>query len=118
EGAHVVLLARDTGELERAKTDLDSRERREVTFFTCDIRRRDDVHDAVARIQERFGRIDVLINNAGIIQVGPLENMEAADFENAMATHFWGPLHLALEVAPGMRERRFGRIVNIASIGG
>ena len=62
--------------------------------------------------------IDVLINNAGVIQVGPLEHMTHEDFENAMATHFWGPLHLMLEVAPIMRHRGFGRIVNIASIGG
>jgi short-subunit dehydrogenase len=62
--------------------------------------------------------IDVLINNAGVIQVGPLEHMTADDFENAMATHFWGPLHLMFETVPAMRRRGFGRIVNIASIGG
>jgi NAD(P)-dependent dehydrogenase (short-subunit alcohol dehydrogenase family) len=44
--------------------------------------------------------------------------MSREDFENAMATHFWGPLHLILETAPIMRHRGFGRIVNIASIGG
>ena len=60
----------------------------------------------------------MLINNAGVIQVGPLEHMEHEDFENAMATHFWGPLHLMLELIPSMRRRGFGRIVNISSIGG
>ena len=60
----------------------------------CDIRRRADVRAAVAVILERWSAIDILINNAGVIQVGPLEHMTAEDFENAMATHFWGPLHL------------------------
>jgi NAD(P)-dependent dehydrogenase (short-subunit alcohol dehydrogenase family) len=44
--------------------------------------------------------------------------MTAEDFENAMATHFWGPLHLMFEIVPAMRRRGFGRIVNITSIGG
>ena len=73
---------------------------------------------AVDTILERWSAIDVLINNAGVIQVGPLEHMTTADFENAMATHFWGPLHLMFEIVPSMRRRGFGRIVNITSIGG
>ena len=84
----------------------------------CDVRRRGDVRAAIDAVLERFRRVDVLINNAGIIQVGPIEHMTEDDFDNAMATHFWGPLHTMLEVLPGMRHRRFGRIVNISSIGG
>ena len=85
----------------------------------CDVRRRADVRAAVdADSRRSLDAIDVLINNAGVIQVGPLEHMRHEDFENAMATHFWGPLHLMLELIPAMRRRGFGRIVNIASIGG
>jgi NAD(P)-dependent dehydrogenase (short-subunit alcohol dehydrogenase family) len=89
-----------------------------VLTIRCDVRRRADVRAAVDQVLDKFRSVDVLINNAGIIQVGPLEHMDHEDFENAMATHFWGPLHLILEVAPVMRHRRFGRIVNISSIGG
>jgi short-subunit dehydrogenase len=60
----------------------------------------------------------MLINNAGIIQVGPLEHMTYADFHMAMNAHFWGALHCTEAVLPHMRRRRAGRIVNIASIGG
>jgi NAD(P)-dependent dehydrogenase (short-subunit alcohol dehydrogenase family) len=118
EGARVVLLARDLTELERAKGELEARGRGEVMTLRCDVRRRGEVSAAVEAVLDRWHTIDVVINNAGVIQVGPLEHMIHGDFENAMATHFWGPLHLLLEVAPIMRHRRFGRIVNISSIGG
>jgi NAD(P)-dependent dehydrogenase (short-subunit alcohol dehydrogenase family) len=118
EGARVVLLARDMSELERARVELEARGAGAVMTLRCDVRRRGDVRAAVDVIIERWRTIDVLINNAGVIQVGPLDHMSREDFENAMATHFWGPLHLILEAAPIMRHRGFGRIVNIASIGG
>src|SRR5581483_3194757 len=72
----------------------------------------------VADIVQRTGGIDVLINNAGVIQVGPLEHMQITDFEKAMAVHFWGPLYTMLAAIPVMRRRGAGRIVNISSIGG
>jgi NAD(P)-dependent dehydrogenase (short-subunit alcohol dehydrogenase family) len=118
EGARVVLLARDAAELARAKADLDARRAGEVLTIRCDVRRRADVAAAVEMVLDRWRTIDVLVNNAGVIEVGPLLHMTRADFENAMATNFWGPLHLILEIAPVMRHRRFGRIVNISSIGG
>ena len=116
EGARVCLLARDTEELERASRQFPHDA--EILTIRCDVRRRADVRHAMDRVLERWPAIDVLINNAGVIQVGPLEHMTAEDFENAMATHFWGPLHLMYECVPAMRRRGFGRIVNITSIGG
>jgi NAD(P)-dependent dehydrogenase (short-subunit alcohol dehydrogenase family) len=118
EGARVVLLARDEGELDRARRLLHEESGADVTTIRCDVRRRADVRAAVARIFEKFSAVDVLINNAGIIQVGPMDHMGHEDYENAMATHFWGPLHMTLEVMPSMRRRGFGRIVNVTSIGG
>ena len=116
EGARLCLLARDRDELDRARAQLPADA--EVLSIRCDVRRRADVRLAMDVILERWTAVDVLINNAGIVQVGPLEHMTAADFENAMATHFWGPLHMMFEAVPAMRRRGFGRIVNIASIGG
>ena len=118
QGARLVLLARDERELDRAKRLLEEEHRAEILGIRCDVRHRADVQGAVAEILDRWGTVDVLINNAGTIQVGPVEHMQHEDFENAMATHFWGPLHLMLELVPLMRRRGFGRIVNISSIGG
>jgi len=116
EGARLCLLARDHEELDRARAQLP--EDAEVMTIRCDIRRRADVRLAMDTILEKWMAVDVLINNAGVIQVGPLEHMTHEDFENAMATHFWGPLNMMFEAVPSMRRRSFGRIVNIASIGG
>lgn len=81
---------------------------------------------AIARMRNawygKFSRtsdgIDVLINNAGIITVGPLEEMTHDDFQDAMESNFWSGVHTTMAVLPGMRVRKSGRIVNITSIGG
>ena len=70
------------------------------------------------QVVDRWGGVDVLINNAGIIEVGPLDAMSVEDFHRSMETHCWGSLHTVLEVLPSMRQRGWGRIVNIASLGG
>lgn len=116
-GARIAICARDAEELLRAEIDLQTRGA-EVMALQCDVTNNSEVEEMVDRVIERFGKIDVLVNNAGIIQVGPLEVMTRADFQRAMETHFWGPLNTMLAVLPSMRERGEGRIVNISSIGG
>ena len=118
EGARLCLVARDEGELARAHAQLEAAGAHDVMTMRCDIRRRAEVQATIDKLLETWAGVDVLINNAGVIQVGPLEHMKQEDFENAMATHFWGPLHLIQACVPAMRRRGFGRIVNISSIGG
>jgi NAD(P)-dependent dehydrogenase (short-subunit alcohol dehydrogenase family) len=119
EGARVTLVARDAEELARAQEDIRVRQPfAEVLTVTADVRRQDAAGQILARTLERFGRIDVLINNAGIIQSGPVGNMTLEDYEDAMNTHFWGPLYMIMQAVPHMREQGEGRIVNISSIGG
>jgi short-subunit dehydrogenase len=117
EGARLSICARDPEELERARVDLSSRGAK-VLAFPCDVTERAQVNEWVNVSAERFGGVDVLINNAGVIQVGPFEVMTLADYEEAMKIHFWGPLYTTLAVLPSMRRKRGGRIVNVASIGG
>ena len=117
EGARIVLVARNEDHLERAEADLRDRGIA-VTAIPCDVRQRAQVDAAIERVIREHGTIDVLINDAGTIQVGPLEHMDVADFEEAMATNFWGPLFTVLAALPHMRRAGARRIVNIASIGG
>lgn len=117
EGANVAVCARDPRELERARADLAARGAN-VFAFPCDVTDRAQVRETVEVVTRHFGRVDVLVNNAGVIQVGPLEVMTLEDFEQAMAVHFWGPLYATLAVLPQMRARGEGRLVNVSSIGG
>ncbi|CAN5911904.1 SDR family oxidoreductase [soil metagenome] len=117
EGARLAICARNADELETARQELEGRGA-EVLALPCDVTKHDDVMELVARVQDRFGGVDVLINNAGVIQVAPLEEVTLHDFEEAMNTHFWGPLYTTLAVLPQMRKQQAGRIVNISSIGG
>jgi NAD(P)-dependent dehydrogenase (short-subunit alcohol dehydrogenase family) len=117
EGARLVLCARDEEELQRAQGDIEDYGV-EVMTVPCDITNKQSVDDMVAAVNSRFGGVDVLVNNAGVIQVGPLEVMTMEDFEIAMQAHFWGPLYTTMAVLPSMRQKKSGRIVNITSIGG
>ncbi len=117
EGARVAICGRDAATLERARTELE-RLGGEVLAVPCDVTDPVKVEALVSAVHERFGAVDVLVNNAGVIQMGPLESMTMEDFEESMAAHLWAPLYLTLAVLPEMKRRGEGRIINIASIGG
>ena len=116
-GGKVALLARDADELARAKTDLDHFGT-EVLTIQCDLLESAQIQSAVQQSLQRFGKIDILINNAGVIEIGPVEHLQLKDFDRAMRIHFWAPYVLQLLIVPHMRVIGGGRIVNISSIGG
>jgi short-subunit dehydrogenase len=119
EGARITLVARDENELRRAAADIRDRYPSvNVQIVPADVGAREDAERVVSQAIAYHGTIDVLINNAGIIQVGPLDHMKLSDYDDAMNTHFWGPLFLVLAVLPHMRNQGGGRIVNISSVGG
>jgi NAD(P)-dependent dehydrogenase (short-subunit alcohol dehydrogenase family) len=117
EGAKVVIAARDMDEVTRAREELRLRGV-DCAGFQCNVQFRTDVEALVRSATETYGGIDVWVNNAGVIQVGPLELMTTRDYQEAMDIHFWGPLYAMMAVRPVMRGRGGGRIVNISSIGG
>jgi short-subunit dehydrogenase len=117
EGARLVLCARDEAELQRAQADLEAFGV-EIMTVPCDVTNKESVTNMIERVNSRFGGVDVLVNNAGVIQVGPIEVMTHDDFEMTMQAHFWGPLNTIMAVLPSMRAQKSGRIVNISSVGG
>jgi len=95
--------------------------RREETTFSvgnADVSDPAQVRSFLASVENTLGAVDVLVNNAGTILVGPLEHMTVGDFEEVMSVNFWGAVHTTMGVLPGMKQRHKGRIVNITSIGG
>ena len=117
QGGKVALLARDPAELACAKSDLAQRGGSVLTV-QCDLLDTEQIRPSVRQIIDHFGKIDILINCAGIIEVGPLEHMTREDFDRAMRLHFWAPFELISQIVPEMRTWGGGRIVNISSIGG
>ncbi len=117
EGGRVALLARDADELVRARDEIRATGGEAITVV-CDLLDRSQIGSAIEKVVSRFGTIDVLINNAGVIEVGPLAHMQREDFERSMNIHFWAPFNLIRKVMPHMQRAGGGRIVNISSIGG
>ena len=116
-GAKIAITARDSEALDRAVADL-KRFGQEILAIETDITMREEADAAVDQVRKKFGSIDVLINNAGVICVGPLAVMTIDDFRDSINTHFWGPYFTTMAVLDEMQSRKQGRIVNISSIGG
>jgi NAD(P)-dependent dehydrogenase (short-subunit alcohol dehydrogenase family) len=112
-----VICARDEAELGRAAAGLRAAGA-EVIPVTCDLTRADTPALLIDTARENFGRLDIVVNNAGIIQVGPLDTVTPEDIEEALATMALAPARLALAALPVLRAGGGGRIVNITSVGG
>lgn len=116
-GARLILCARDPNELQRVEAEFAARGHSILTIV-CDVMQQNQVQAMIDRLTDIGIEIDVVVNNAGTIQSAPMECMTIEDYEEAMRTHFYGPLFVNEAVLPSMRRRGEGRIVNIASIGG
>ena len=116
-GCPLIICARDAAELERAAADLRARGA-EVTAVTCDVTDPAVPQRLVDTAIERYGRLDIIVSNAGIIQVGPVADAQISHYETALDIMGLAPVRLALAALPVMRRQNHGRIVTIASIGG
>lgn len=116
-GAKVAICGRNERSLSRAREDLRQRGVR-VLVVQGDLSRREEAVSVVRRVRATLGPIDVLVNNAGQIQVGPHDSMTEEDHETSLDLYYWAPLRLMEEVLPEMKARKHGHIVNISSIGG
>jgi NAD(P)-dependent dehydrogenase (short-subunit alcohol dehydrogenase family) len=117
QGCDVIICARDQQELQSAADEL-KQLGTTVLAIPCDVSDREQVARMIEQVNARFGGIDVLVNNAGVMTVGPIESQTIEDFEEAMKVMFWGVVHPTLAVLPQMLARRGGRIATITSVGG
>lgn len=121
-GAKLVLVARDAEELERARWLLLRRRAvvspEDVMVIPGDLREPETAERVIEEASSKFGAIDVLVNNAGVLTVGPVENQTAEDFHDVMESNFFTGLYCTLAMLPRMLARGRGSIVNITSVGG
>jgi NAD(P)-dependent dehydrogenase (short-subunit alcohol dehydrogenase family) len=112
-GHNAVVTARDAGKV----ADLADGASRRVLALPLDITDPDQVASTAAQAEQRFGGVDVLVNNAGYGYRAAVEEGDEADVRALFETHFFGPVAMIKAVLPGMRARRSGAIVNVSTIG-
>lgn len=120
EGASVALCARGAAELERSRAELAAacNPAQRVFARVGDVARPDDCRDVVAATVEALGRIDVLVNNAGVYgPMGPIETVDWAEWARAIEINVFGTVLMCREVLPHMKGRRSGKIVNLSGGG-
>ena len=112
KGDNVVVTARDTKKLEEFEKDFP----RTALIVRLDVTDLPSVTEAVQAAKERFGGIDVLVNNAGYGYRAAVEEGNPEDTKHLFATNFWGPVNLIKAVLPDMRARKSGAVINVSSI--
>lgn len=118
QGANLVLLARRKTLLEQNAKDISAEFGVEVLPIECDITKTEQVINAVERTMERFGRVDILMNNAGTGAVAPAEEITDEQFKHELDIDLFGTFVCAREFGKRMIEAGYGRIINIASMYG
>jgi short-subunit dehydrogenase len=116
EGASVALLSRDVNRAEAARQRIGHADR--TLASVCDVRNREEIDHALALTLQRFQRVDVWVNNAGVGIRDTVADMQTSALRELFETNFFGAIHCIQAVVPAMRERGGGSIVNISSVAG
>lgn len=115
QGADVALLARRKEKLDEVVKEITATGRKAIAV-QCDVSKEDSVKAAVEEVLNHFGKIDILLNNAGIAQGGSVETLTTEQWDNSMDINVKGIYLMCKYVIPQMKEHKYGRIVNIASV--
>lgn len=116
-GANIVLAARNENELNQAAKEI-SKHGVEVLSVRTDVRNPKDVENLASKTNERFGAVQVLVNNAGIGHFREVLQLSNEDFQSILETNLNGTFYCSKAFLPGMIEKREGHIVNISSLAG
>ena len=117
EGAHVVISDLDTGKINAAVKAMQL-EHLNITGLTCDVTNESQVKNVIDKTLEQYGRIDILINNAGLQYISPIEDFPTEQFELLIKVMLVAPFMIIKHVFPAMKKQGYGRIINMASING
>lgn len=114
-GADVALLDLNENDLEKVKEEIEKLGRK-VIAIECDVTKEVQVKDAVSKVLEVFSHIDILLNNAGVAVRGGVETLTEDEWDKSFNVNVKGMYLLSKYIIPGMKERKYGKIVNIASV--
>lgn len=115
QGADVALLARRKEKLEAVVAEITATGRRAIAV-PCDVSKEDSIKAAVEQVLAHYGKIDILLNDAGVAQPGSVETLTTDEWDRSMNINVRGIFLMSKYIVPGMKERKYGRIVNIASV--
>ena len=114
-GANVVLVARTEDEVNAAAAEIGETHGAKTIGLVADVTNPDDVDRVVQTTIDEFGKVDILINNAGVNIRGPIEELSLDDFRQTFAVNVDGPWLFCKAVAPHMKAAQYGRVINLAS---
>ncbi|MCI1902994.1 glucose 1-dehydrogenase [Enterococcus hirae] len=114
-GASVALFARRAEKLEALANEIEAAGGKALTV-PCDVTNEEAVEQGVQKVFDEFGKIDILLNNAGIAIPGGVEDLTAEAWDKGMDINVKGPFFMAKYVVPHMRKAKYGKIVNVASV--
>lgn len=113
--ASIVLVSRDTNKLEEVAKEL-SKYQTQILVCACDVSQKDQVNQMNKKVLEKFGTIDVLVNNAGFGIYGNFNDLKVEEIESQMETNYLGMVYCTKTFLPKMLEQKSGHIVNVASV--
>lgn len=115
EGADVVLLGRRKQKLEETALLVKERAGKEALILQTDVSDEYQIQEAVAAVLQHWKRIDIVLNNAAVLESGTVVNLTSNEWQNQIDTNLTGPFLLSKAVIPAMRKAKYGRIINITS---
>ncbi len=116
-GADVAIMARGQAGLDEAAAAMGSRPGQRVLAVACDVRRAEDVAAGFARVTQAFGRLDIVVNNAGTSNAHPFETVTDEQWQEDIDLKLFAAIRLTRLAWPLMKERKWGRVINVLNIG-
>jgi 3-oxoacyl-[acyl-carrier protein] reductase len=116
EGSALIICSRREETIRQTAKEIAATTAVDILALPCDVSKADEIASLVKSGLDRFGRIDILVTNGGGPPAGPFESFSSEAWETATRQTLFSAIELARQVLPGMKERRWGRMLNITSI--